>query len=502
MAPKSLLLLLFLSLILGLGLSACLPIPFTGDTLTPEEAQATVQVGIEQTLTAHRRIQAATNAARNAASPVPPVPLVVTETPGMSVAVANTPAAASELVETPDADPTLPPTATPTATLPPTATPTATPVPPSPTPLPTETPLPSPTVFDPNTPTPTPPPTITPQGYQAPPATPVPPTPIPTEIVPTDTPTPEPELAAPDIVLLQIETPAYCRSGPGRSFDLLDVLLPGEWALVTGRWLNPNYYVIETPRGVSDCWLWTRNAQVDGDVETLPLQTAGETPPLPFYTHSEDVICRAGPDEDLPTIAALRANTTVEIIGRTENNTWLLVRIPQRWAACWAPGLDAQLTGNLQAAPVLGEPILTTGEATAVPDPTPAALAEPPAAQPPAAQPVLTPVAGTACRIMSQSPSANTTISPNASFEASWTIRNIGTETWESGMVDIHYLAGSRIHRTPDRFDLPQNIYTGEAVTIKLQMMAPANPGRYNVTWAMSAGDITFCAMPMTLEVR
>jgi hypothetical protein len=220
--------------------------------------------------------------------------------------------------------------------------------------------------------------------------------------------------------------PVYCRSGPGRSYDLIDALLPGEWAEVTGRSLNANYYAIETPRGTSDCWLWSQTAEIEGDIETVPYQRAGEAPPLPFFTHTEESTCRTGPAESYPMMATLRGNTSAEIIGRTETNDWLLVRIPLRWITCWAPGENAQLTGNLQAAAVLGTAIPGTGEVPAA-DPSPTAVAETPA-QPGAVQPVMTPVAGTACRIMSQSPSPNTTISPNASFEASWTIRNIGNE--------------------------------------------------------------------------
>jgi hypothetical protein len=494
MAPRKLFIFILLSLSLALVLSSCLPIPFSGnrEVLSPEDTQATVQVGIEHTLTAQRRIQAATNAARESASQNTSLPLDE---------LTPTPAAVSGLNDTLTPEPTQTSTQPATATITPTRTITAThtEIPPTQTLAPTETPLPTATIFDPNTATPTPPPTVTPIGYQAPPATPVPPTRKPTNTnTTTPTPTPQPEAAA---VLLQVDEAVYCRSGPGRSYDLIDALLPGEWAEVTGRSRNANYYVIETPRGTNDCWLWSRSAEIEGDIETVPYQQADEpAPPLPMFAHTEDNVCRAGPAESYPMLATLRGNTSAEIIGRTETNDWLLVRLPLRWVTCWAPGENAQLTGNLQAAAVLRTAIPGTGEVPAA-DPNPTEPAETPA-QPAAVQPVMTPVAGTACRIMSQSPSPNTTISPNASFEASWTIRNIGSNTWESGLVDIHYLAGTRIHRSPDRFDLPQSIYTGESVTIKLQMMAPANPGRYNLTWAMSSGDVAFCAMPLTLEVR
>jgi hypothetical protein len=513
MAPRKLSILLFLSLSLALVLSSCLPLPFTGGNrvLSPEDVRATVQTGIEQTLTAQRRIQDATAAAGAVANVQPATPLVQTETaavneegseiPDAGSTQAETPEAIVEFTAAPEVDPTQ--TATRTATYTVTSTSTPTDIPATSTPAPTDTPEPSPTPFDPNiTPTSTPPPTITPLGFQAPPDTPVPPTPAPTE-TPAVTPT------TADLVRLQVDTATYCRSGPGRSYDLLDALLPEEWARVIGRSLSEKYYVIETPRGTNNCWLWARYTEVDGDIESLAYLDAAEAPALPEYTHSEDAVCRTGPEEDQPMMATLRGGTTAEIIGRAEMDTWLLVRIPFRWVTCWVPGEDAQLTGNLQAAPVLGAQLPISGgnpvEITATPQATveaPEQTAPPAAAQPPAAQPVLTPVAGLACRIMSQSPSTNTTISLNASFEASWTIRNIGSETWESNMVDIHYLAGNRIHRSPDRFDLPRSMFTGESVTIKLQMVAPGNPGRYTINWAMSSEDNTFCAMPMTLEVR
>jgi hypothetical protein len=315
-------------------------------------------------------------------------------------------------------------------------------------------------------------------------------------------------LAAPQEVLLEVETAAYCRSGPGRSFDLLDVVLPGEWALVTGRSSLPNYYIITTQRGASDCWLWTRTASLYGSLDSLPLIAAGEAPPLPAFTAQDDTICRAGPADAQPEITQFAADQRAEIIGRAEEDAWLLVRIPPRGTICWVAAGYGEQTGNLAAAPILGEAIPPTGDTPPVEQPAQPPPQQPPAqlptaAQPPAAQPVLTPVAGTACRIMNQSPSANTTISPNASFEASWTVRNIGMNTWGGGLVDAHYLAGSRMHRTPDRFDLPHTINTGEAVTIRLTMVAPANPGRYNITWALSdANGVAFCVLPLAVEVR
>jgi hypothetical protein len=518
MAPRRLLIFLIASLSLILGLTACLPIPFTGrsEVLSPEEVQATVQAGIDQTLTAQQRMQQATQAALPV-DEAPVVPLVFTQTPQATETVAVEAVEVTPITEAPASSPTpvpATPTGTPTDTLEPTYTPTETIPPPTATPAATETPQPSPTLFDPNTPTPTPPPTITPQGYAAPPETPAPPEPAATE-PPAPTlalPTPEPELAAPQEVLLQVETAAYCRSGPGRSFDLLDVVLPEEWALVTGRSSLPNYYIITTQRGASNCWLWTRTASVYGSLESLPLLAAGEAPPLPMFTAAEETVCRAGPAETHPEISLYAADKRAEIIGRAEEDAWLLVRIPPRGVICWVAAGHGEQTGNLAAAPMLGEAIPPTGSATretpAVeqpeePQPQPPPAQQPPAAQPPAVQPVLTPVAGTACRIMSQSPSANTTISPNASFEASWTVRNIGTNTWGGGLVDAHYLAGSRMHRTPDRFELPHTINTGEAVTIRLTMVAPANPGRYNITWALSdANGVAFCVLPLAVEVR
>jgi hypothetical protein len=133
MAPRKLLIFVLLSLSLALVLSSCLPNPFNRNdaVLSPQDAQATVQAGIEHTLTAQRRIDAATNAARESGVESTATPL-------------------DELTDTPTAtEPAQTSTQPATATITPTRTITATQteIPPTRTLAPTETPLPTATVF-------------------------------------------------------------------------------------------------------------------------------------------------------------------------------------------------------------------------------------------------------------------------------------------------------------------------------------------------------------------
>lgn len=112
-------------------------------------------------------------------------------------------------------------------------------------------------------------------------------TPLPT---PTITFTPTLSLTPSLTYTLTVEFPMVtvssitnCRSGPGRSFDLIAVLQPGESTQVVGRTTVANYWFVRSPENpVEFCWLWGQYATVTGDWTSLPIVTPPPTPtPLP-----------------------------------------------------------------------------------------------------------------------------------------------------------------------------------------------------------------------------
>lgn len=108
--------------------------------------------------------------------------------------------------------------------------------------------------------------------------TPLPPSPTSIEtlkpsatVVPTSTPTQAPQIS--------VNENTNCRSGPGVDFLFQGVLRVGEVADVIGRSTLPDYwYVTSTQLPEVGCWLWGEFAQVEGDIEVLPVYTPAPSP--------------------------------------------------------------------------------------------------------------------------------------------------------------------------------------------------------------------------------
>lgn len=98
--------------------------------------------------------------------------------------------------------------------------------------------------------------------------------------VPQATPTNAPQgTPASSAVLLTVSTATNCRSGPGREYDLLDVLNVGETAEAVGRYPPANYWIIKKPHGAGLCWLWGQYVTiVGGDALLLPEMTPPPSP--------------------------------------------------------------------------------------------------------------------------------------------------------------------------------------------------------------------------------
>ncbi len=94
---------------------------------------------------------------------------------------------------------------------------------------------------------------------------------------PTSTPTPSPtETPAPQ---MSVSENTNCRSGPGATYLFEGVLKVGEVAEVIGRSADPGYWYVtgrELPQ--DGCWLTGEFAQVQGEVEQVPVFTAAPSP--------------------------------------------------------------------------------------------------------------------------------------------------------------------------------------------------------------------------------
>lgn len=85
--------------------------------------------------------------------------------------------------------------------------------------------------------------------------------------------------------LISVSVATNCRTGPGRIYDRVGGLQPGQVAEVIGRNDASNYWYIRNPSRDGFCWLWGEYATVTGNFAALPVYTPQPTPtPMPDFT--------------------------------------------------------------------------------------------------------------------------------------------------------------------------------------------------------------------------
>ena len=96
-------------------------------------------------------------------------------------------------------------------------------------------------------------------------------------VTPTGTPSPSP---TPTLVpRISVSENTNCRSGPGTEYPAQGVLEVGEAAEVIGRGPEPGFWFVKGADLLQDgCWLWGEFAQVEGEVEPLPVFTPAPSP--------------------------------------------------------------------------------------------------------------------------------------------------------------------------------------------------------------------------------
>lgn len=179
----------------------------------------------------------------------------------------------------------------------------------------------------------------------------------------------------------------------------------------------------------------------------------------------------------------------------------------------------AGITADAPEATATSEPTATTEPAAAtatLAQPT-ATVAQPTATQaPPTATwaPLFTNTpAGTAtatftttpaaysCTITEASPADGHDLAPGSDFDASWTAKNTGLNTWLGSEVDLKYVSGTKMYEGADARDLPGDVAKDSSFRFILDMVAPNEVGRYTTTWAMVQGSTTLCSFTVTIDV-
>jgi hypothetical protein len=104
------------------------------------------------------------------------------------------------------------------------------------------------------------------------------------------------------------------------------------------------------------------------------------------------------------------------------------------------------------------------------------------------------------CQVIGQTPADGTTMASQQDFQTVWTVANSGRKTWDNTSVDFIFLNGTKLSKSKAA-DLPKTVEPGGAVTLKLSMTAPKNPGAYTTVWALRIGQNEFCTMSVKIVV-
>lgn len=108
---------------------------------------------------------------------------------------------------------------------------------------------------------------------------------------------------------------------------------------------------------------------------------------------------------------------------------------------------------------------------------------------------------GYSCRVVSVSPEPNSVFNRSQAFQASWRVRNTGSD-WLGNSTDLVYVSGTRL-TGQSGFDLGTRVNGGDTITLPtINMTSPADPGTYTTTWNLRIGKNYFCRLQIIIEVR
>lgn len=87
-------------------------------------------------------------------------------------------------------------------------------------------------------------------------------------------------------------------------------------------------------------------------------------------------------------------------------------------------------------------------------------------------------------QLLSQSPLDGTDYNAGNEFDGTWTVKNIGTSTWNTNYYYDITGEGTNLAKA-DRYYLGKTVAPGKSVTLVTDMVAPASAGRYVSWWEL-----------------
>ena len=93
------------------------------------------------------------------------------------------------------------------------------------------------------------------------------------------------------------------------------------------------------------------------------------------------------------------------------------------------------------------------------------------------------------------------TVTHDEHFDGSWTIKNGGSETWDSSQVEVRFITGTILQTKGDTLKLPRDVPTGDSLKFSVDMKAPADPGIHYSTWGLMQGSRVICRWTVAIYV-
>lgn len=103
---------------------------------------------------------------------------------------------------------------------------------------------------------------------------------------------------------------------------------------------------------------------------------------------------------------------------------------------------------------------------------------------------------------VSQNPADGTVLSPGQEFTMTWTIKNIGTTTWNTSYQLRYYLADATLRFSASDIKFPKEVKPGDTVDLSVNMKAPTSGGDYRTQWVLTNDQgINFYPVDLTIKV-
>jgi hypothetical protein len=105
------------------------------------------------------------------------------------------------------------------------------------------------------------------------------------------------------------------------------------------------------------------------------------------------------------------------------------------------------------------------------------------------------------CAITNQVLKWGAKVPRNVDMDARWTVKNVGTEDWESGGLKYEYVTGQKFFQHDSSYSINESVNKGESTDLVVDLLTPKVPGYYHMEWALRYGDTTLCILPVDIYV-